>query len=343
MSTQLDQVILSDSNRTPIVQIIVWFCLVTSFLAFVTHAGIKLYVFRALRAESGFLLASLVFCIVQSVAALVQCGYGFGKPASTLSSDDVQSSLKAEYAATALFFVSLGFSKLAIVAFVHSLTPSKLHRKINYGVGALVCVWLLCAIFVALFECQVPRTWDRDLGLCLDRFTWWNAISIFNIITEVAIIALELGITVQLRVTRQKKASIMSLFACRVLVLVAAAIQLAFFHQESNDSVRSKDLMLGYWQSALCNQVVQCLAIVTTCLPYTKIFMEGFESGLIRIDDSRRRGEYASKGHSGREYQLMDVSRSSQAKGSAQGRSINVSKSFAVSVEPANRAQSSQL
>lgn len=60
MSTTLDQVILSDSNRTPIVQIIVWFCLVTSFLAVVTHAGIKLYVFRSLRAESGFLFASLV-------------------------------------------------------------------------------------------------------------------------------------------------------------------------------------------------------------------------------------------------------------------------------------------
>lgn len=60
MSTTLDQVILSDSNRTPIVQIIVWFCLATSVLAFVLHAGIKLYVFRSLSTESGFLLTSLV-------------------------------------------------------------------------------------------------------------------------------------------------------------------------------------------------------------------------------------------------------------------------------------------
>ncbi|KAH6629134.1 hypothetical protein C7974DRAFT_433825 [Boeremia exigua] len=339
MSPHLDQVIVSDSNRTPIVQIIIWFTLVTSFLAFVTHAGIKLYVFRALRAESAFLLASLIFCIVQSIAALVQCAYGFGKPAATLSSDDIQSSFKAGYAATILLFVSLGFSKLAIVAFVHNLTPSKLHRKINYGIGALVCVWLVSAILVAGFECQVPRTWDRALGRCLDRTTWWTVMSILNILTEVAIIALELGIVAQLRVTRQKKASIMSLFACRFLVLIAAAVQLAFFHQESNSLVTSKDLMLGFWRSALCNQIVQCFAIVTTCLPYTKIFMEGFESGLIRIDDSRRRREYASKGYSGREYQLMDVSRSSQAQRSAQSRSINVSKGWAVSSDSAERTQ----
>ncbi|KAF2624467.1 hypothetical protein BU25DRAFT_413377 [Macroventuria anomochaeta] len=341
MSTQLDQVILSESNRTPIVQVIVWFCLVTSFLAFITHAGIKLYVFRALRAESGFLLVSLVFCIAQSIAALLQCGYGFGKPSVTLSSNDVQLTLKAEYAATILLFISLGFSKLAIVAFVHNLTPSKLHRKINYGVGALACLWLLCAVLVAVFECRVPRTWDRSLDRCLDRFTWWNAISIFNIVTEVAIIALELGITAQLRVTRQRKASIMSLFACRFLVLIATAIQLAYFHQEKNNPATNNDLTLGFWRSILCNQIVQCLAIVTTCLPYTKIFMEGFESGLIRIDDGRRRGDYASKGYSGREYQLMDVSRSSQARRSAPDKSINVSKSWAVSVEPAGRTQSS--
>lgn len=179
--------------------------------------------------------------------------------------------------------------------------------------------------------------------------------SIFNIVTEVAIIALELGITAQLQINRQRKASIMSLFACRILqvchpwriytsdigrVLVAAAIQLAYFHQENNDRTTNDDLMLGYWRSALCNQIVQCLAIVTTCLPYTKIFMEGFESGLFRVDESRRRGEYTSKGYSGREYQLMDVSRSSHARRSAPERSINVSKSWAVSVEPADLLRS---
>lgn len=123
-------------------------------------------------------------------------------------------------------------------------------------------------------------------------------------------------------------------------VLVAAIIQLAYFHQENNNRATNGDLMIGYWGSALCEQIVQCLAIVTTCLPYTKIFMEGFESGLFRVDESRRRGECASKGYSGRVYQLMDVIRSSRAQRSTPERSINVSKSWAVSVEPADRLTS---
>lgn len=75
--------------------------------------------------------------------------------------------------------MSLGFSKLAIVAFVHNLTPSKLHRNVNYGVGALACLWLLCAVLVAAFECRAPRTWDRTLHECMDRVSDKVKISMF--------------------------------------------------------------------------------------------------------------------------------------------------------------------
>lgn len=55
-----EQVILSDTNRTPIVQIITWLALVSATLAFLTHVAIKVYICRALRLESWFVLGSLV-------------------------------------------------------------------------------------------------------------------------------------------------------------------------------------------------------------------------------------------------------------------------------------------
>lgn len=67
--------------------------------------------------------------------------------------------------------------------------------------------------------------------------------------------------------------------------------------------------------------------------------MEGFDSGLMRIDDLRRRGEhtmYGSQSDSRRAYQLMEVSRSTLDK------SINVSKSWAVQVEPAEPVPNSK-
>jgi len=60
-----EQVILSDWNRTPVVQILTWFTLITSTLAFLFHAGIKFYVFRTLTIETWFVLLSLVGRLVQ--------------------------------------------------------------------------------------------------------------------------------------------------------------------------------------------------------------------------------------------------------------------------------------
>jgi hypothetical protein len=50
-------VIVSDTNRTPIVQIITWLALTTSVLAFFIHAGLKLYISDSLSLEiaAGFL------------------------------------------------------------------------------------------------------------------------------------------------------------------------------------------------------------------------------------------------------------------------------------------------
>ena len=99
-------------------------------------------------------------------------------------------------------------------------------------------------------------------------------------------------------------------------VSIAVILQLVFLHRDSTGPVRG-DLSLGYWRSAVCEQAVQSLAIVTTSLPYAKMLMQGLESGMMRIDDTRRRGENYSKGSSGRAYELLDISRDSAKRGQA--------------------------
>ena len=73
---------------------------------------------------------------------------------------------------------------------------------------------------------------------------------------------------------------------------------------------QKNDFTLGYWRSIIGNQVVQCLAIVTVALPYANLFMESFDSGLIRVGEPRGKGEYSSD--IGKGYNLLDISRSEQ-------------------------------
>lgn len=79
-----------------------------------------------------------------------------------------------------------------------------------------------------------------DLLACMLRRTTVEDFS--NIVTEVAIIALEPGITAQLQVTRQRKASIMSLFAYRLLY-VHESLALARSDKCPSSSYEPADLL----------------------------------------------------------------------------------------------------
>lgn len=53
------------------------------------------------------------------------------------------------------------------------------------------------------------------------------------------------------------------------------------------------------WQAVVATQVVQCLSIVTACVPYLKPFLDSLESGQMRADDLRRRGKTGVSGYGG--------------------------------------------
>lgn len=57
-----------------------------------------------------------------------------------------------------------------------------------------------------------------------------------------------------------------------------------------NRKTPTSDPTFDLWPSWVCIQLVQALAIITTCIPYLKPFMDSLESGGYRADDQRRRG-----------------------------------------------------
>jgi hypothetical protein len=149
-----------------------------------------------------------------------------------------------------------------------------------------------------------------------------------NIVSEVALVALEVSVITPLQIHKRRKTSIICLFTCRLLVVVAVTVQLYLFHKDSS-SPQKNDFALGYWRSTIGNQVVQCLAIVTTTLPYAKLFMESFESGLMGVEKVARKEGQSTVG-SGKGYELIDVSRSSEP--SQHG--INTTKTYTVESAP---------
>ena len=90
-----DQVLVSASNRTPVVQIVTWFCLAVSVLAFFSHAGIKIYLVRSITIETGFAFLALVrdVPVARGLDASSLCGRSLARRSQCLLSSRLRMAL----------------------------------------------------------------------------------------------------------------------------------------------------------------------------------------------------------------------------------------------------------
>ena len=60
---------------------------------------------------------------------------------------------------------------------------------------------------------------------------------------------------------------------------------------------KGTDRLYYAWRVVVCALLTQCLSIVTACIPYLKPFFISLESGMVRVDDTRRRGDTTRPGY----------------------------------------------
>lgn len=87
--------------------------------------------------------------------------------------------------------------------------------------------------------------------------------------------------------------------------IAATAAQLAFLHGFASPNP-TKDL----WKWTLVTQIIECITILTSCVPYLRPLLESVPSGLYGTDEIRRRGTTTEHGYSrtkGDSYQLSSI------------------------------------
>lgn len=75
--------------------------------------------------------------------------------------------------------------------------------------------------------------------------------------------------------------------------IVATSVQFAYLGGFTSDN-STHDL----WKWTLVTQIVQCITILTTCVPYLRPLLESLPSGLLGSDEIRRRGTPSELGYS---------------------------------------------
>ncbi|KAH7121472.1 hypothetical protein EDB81DRAFT_229582 [Dactylonectria macrodidyma] len=287
------QRIITDTNKGPLVQVLTLMFLVIAVLACSVRCGTKIYMVKRLKVDDIFAVVAAVFAIGQSIAVFIGSEDGLGHPFETLSTSEVETFYKSQYAANGMFVASLLCSKLSGTMGLRMMSRRG-QENIILACEVVVGLWGLSAIFVNFFQCQLPSPWDfSDSARCINRKSFWTYYSITNIITDVVIVAIMTDNARKIQTSWSKRILVISVFGSRIFVTPAIAVQIYY----SNKAFASSDPSFSLWEAAITIQLVQCLAIFTVCVPNLKPFLDSLESGQIRIDDLRRQGKTSSNGY----------------------------------------------
>lgn len=281
------QNLITDDDKSALIEVVTLMFMVLSILACLVRTGTKLYMIKTVKWDDILVIIATVVAIAQSVTVIIGTGTGLGQRYNTLDSSQSEGFLKVQYAASLLFIVAIGLTKVSGAMSIHNMAQNR--QKIFIRICEIVCaIWSASAFFVVLFGCEMPAPWNyTQPRKCIDRTAFWTYYSAFNIVSDLAIISLVITNVRHIQTSWAKKALVMGVFGSRILVTPAIIAQIYLTERAG----RSTDYSFAVWDSTVAIELVQCLALVTVCIPNLKPFLDSLESGQIRIDDMRRQGK----------------------------------------------------
>jgi len=101
------------------------------------------------------------------------------------------------------------------------------------GILYLEVVWTVAMMFVFAFMCGASSPWEIVGHSCPGWYTRWVVLGVTGCCFEVAIALVAVWNVWGLQTTLLKKAVVVSLFACRLPMIIIVAAQLSIFHQSA--------------------------------------------------------------------------------------------------------------
>ncbi|KAL6863259.1 hypothetical protein ACO1O0_003504 [Amphichorda felina] len=177
-----------------------------------------------------------------------------------------------EYFSIGLFTAELTYTgviifvKFSIAALYWRIFKSASIKLPLIILTTLVAMWGIAVFLLTLLQCIPTRGfWDKSIGAScdVDANKFLFAISIPNILIDVALLALPIPYVVKLHVSRDRKITIMSMFLLGGFVCVASIMRLVAVVTEDTTSDMTWNLVdQGIWAKMEAD-----FAIISACLP----------------------------------------------------------------------------
>ncbi|EMR66548.1 putative integral membrane protein [Eutypa lata UCREL1] len=171
--------------------------------------------------DDSFVLVSLLFTILSIVVNYQQIQHGLTYHKWDILYDNYNIGYPAyAIAGTCTYALGVGFAKLSILLFYLRLSPQQWFCNFVYGLIGTVSCYSLIYVFLNIFPCRpVAAAWDLTIeqSKCIDPWNAYYALSILNILMDVATLVLPVPVVAALRMPIRQKISLILLFATGIL------------------------------------------------------------------------------------------------------------------------------
>lgn len=171
---------------------------------------VRLYARRAAgraRSDDCAFYAGVLCGAGEVCVTLAMVGGGLGKSVGVFAGGEVE---RGVLAATVLYVLSLGASKVSCALMFVWLTPFVAQQRAAWGLVAASAVWMVSAVFLVGFGCK------DVLGRCRGARTRWVYISVLDMLLEVALVGASVYMVWGRSMSARAKGTVMSAFACRL-------------------------------------------------------------------------------------------------------------------------------
>lgn len=302
-------------NKAPLIRAIAALMMCIAILSAITRLVTRAITMRKLKLDDSLVLAAVAVCIAQSSTVIAQGSLGMGKREG-LDEDRIYSILKAQYASDSLYIITLLLAKISATRTIWDMAPRE-RKPYIIATEVLIGLWGASSVIASFFECDLPDAWNYLDGQCFDRFAFWAYVDGLNIVTDLAITAIVLDMFIRLKTSVAKKVLVIGVFGCRVFIIPPIVCHIIFFQQSADSGNPAFDM----WKPTVINQVIQCLSIMSTCIPYLKPFLDSLDSGQMAAGDLR--GTKSRSGNRSAAYGYASNSRSRNPNASSTNRGIS--------------------
>ncbi|SPJ87936.1 related to integral membrane protein [Fusarium torulosum] len=267
------------ANKAPIVRAMTALLMIIAILAATLRIATRVTIVGSLSLDDGLIAASAVLAIVQSIIVILEGSAGLGIR-DGLHDDQVSLILKSQYASNILFIAVVYLAKISATRTIWSMAPRERQRLILIT-EAFISLWAMGSIVASLFECSLPKPWDYIHGTCFNRGAFWTVVDILNIITDIIITGILIDMFKSLQTPRSKKILVIVAFGCRIMITPAIISHIYYFRK----ATELGNPIFDMWAPTVIVQIIQCMIILVTCVPFLKPLMDSLESGQMNAGD----------------------------------------------------------